>query len=209
MTNNFNLSYEAKNEMRNEIARRGMQVSELAENESSMQNFEINTFFKGMVFRFVPDISDTVYGVPVRKGRKARAVFVATGEGRARLLYLSSLRRSVQEAVDPVSVGEIAPLTGKTYVANHEDFSNEKPATRFFTAISKFPNDKAMFESLAKNGVTVEVLDRKTVRTRRFDDQSRTQNTPLVIIEFAGDDKQIEKWEEALMKDAEAARQYW
>lgn len=203
---NFELSQSAKNEMKIEIARRNMQVSESAANESSMSNFEINTLFKGLVFAFVEGVSDTVYDVPVRNSaRKARAVFVATGEGATRLLYPSSLRRSAQEAAEPVAVGEVAPLTGKSYVANHEDFDQEKPATKFFASVSKFPNDKAMFESLAKNGVQVEVLDRKTVRTRRFDDQSRTQNTPLVIIEFAGDDKQVEKWEKALMKDAEKA----
>lgn len=194
------------NMVKAEMAKRGMVVSKGAAEESSLQNIDMSVFNKGDIFRFMPNLSDVVYDMKMRRSTNvARVVFVATKDGDAKMFYPSTLRKAVQEAKASTVVGENCPLTGVTYVANHEDFDREKKTTDFYEVCQKFPNDLALYQTLAKHQVAVEVKDRKVVEARNFNDSSRIQRQGLMNIEFCLEGAEREELMKTLTAEAEKA----
>lgn len=169
-----------------EILKRGMVKSENAAKESSLTNIDMSVFGKDEVFRFTPELSETVYEVKMRNSTNvARVVFVATLDGSSKMFFPSTMRKAVQEAKPATIAGENVPLTGVTYIANREGFTREGKPTQFYEVCQKFPSDLSLYTALAKNQVAVIVKDRKVVTARSFNDPTRTQNQGVMNIEFA------------------------
>lgn len=204
------VSASAREMVKTEILKRGMQKSVNAAKESSLTNIDMSVFSKDEVFRFVENLSDEVYDVKMRNSTNvARVVFVATLDGSSKMFFPSTMRKAVQEAKPAIIAGENVPLTGVTYVANREGFSRENKSTDFFDVCQKFPNDLALYTALAKNQVAVIVADRKVVTARSFNDSTRTQNQAVMNIEFALEGTEraalIAKLEEEARKAVESA----
>lgn len=200
----------ALNMMNAEKAKRGMRVSTSANNDSSLTNIDMSVFSKDELFKFDKIASNEVYEVPMRNSTNiARVVFVVTIDGGIKMFYPTTMRKAVAEAKASPIAGEVAVLTGNTYVANRKDFARDGEATEFYNLCQKFPNDKSLYSALAENGVVVKVADKKIVQGRAFNDPTRVSNQGLLYIEFADEGAEraalIAKLEEEAKKAVAAA----
>lgn len=153
-------------------------------------NFDISRFEVGSLLKFIqvpgqPAVFKAKVG---RTANSANAVFVIVinpdGSQRHGIFYLSSIAKNAVEAIESAQQGIKAIPTGLTYAANHENFSPEKGKTNLLLAAEQFPSQRYLGKALVENNIVVEVKERKQIKVRSLNNETRTQNSTLMNLEI-------------------------
>lgn len=174
----------------NTIKIMGLKEATFEDDKQVAVNFDISRFEVGSLLKFIqipgqPAVFKAKVG---RTANSANAVFVIVispdGSQRHGIFYLSSIAKNAVEAVESQNSGIKAMNTGISYAANHEGFSAEKPKTNLLIAAEDFPSQRYLGKSLVENGIVVEVKERKQIKVRSLNNETRTQNSTLMNLEI-------------------------
>lgn len=176
--------------MVNSIKVMGLKESTYEDDKQVAVNFDISRFEVGDVLKFfqVPGQPAVFKAKVGRTANSANAVFVICikpdGSQKHGIFYLSSISKNAVEAVESQNSGVKAMNTGTSYAANHESFSAEKPKTNLLIAAEDFPSQRYLGKALVENGICLEVKDKKQVKVRSLNNETRTQNSTLMNLEI-------------------------
>ena len=179
-----------------EITRRKIEPDVLSEERASVANTEMSSFNVDDVIQFNDELIKSVqakmktdkyvFAFKVRKDAEntVPVTFVLDGNGKPKLFYLSCMRKRVSEYKDPALAGQLPLATGKTFAANHVDWDGMKPATKFYSIWSQFPNDESVVKALCEQNTTVKCTGKVRVKGLSFNNSSRTAFQNVMSFEF-------------------------